>query len=62
LKFDVALENAVITRVLEKQENVNDAARAEEAKRPELLDGWLDGVTTRTGEPAKAAVVKAIGL
>lgn len=62
LKFDVALENAVITRVLENQENVNDAARAELAKRPELLDGWLAGVTTRTGEPAKAAVVKAIGL
>ena len=62
LKFDVALENAVITRVLENQENVNDAARAELAKRPELLDGWLNGVTTRTGEPAKAAVVKAIGL
>lgn len=62
LKFDVALENAVITRVLDKQENVNDAARAELAKRPELLDGWLAGVTTRSGEPAKAAVVKALGL
>lgn len=62
LKFDVALENAVITRVLDKQENVNDAARAELAKRPELLKGWLEGVTTRTGEPAQPAVEKALGL
>lgn len=62
LKFDVALENAVITRVLDKQENVNDAARAELAKRPELLKGWLEGVTTRTGEPAQPVVEKALGL
>lgn len=62
LKFDVALENAVITRVLDKQENVNDAARAELAKRPELFKGWLDGVTTRSGEPAQPAVEKALGL
>lgn len=62
LKFDVALENAVITRVLDKQENVNDAARAELTKRPELLKGWLEGVTTRTGEPAQPAVAKALGL
>lgn len=62
LKFDVALENAVITRVLDKQENVNDAARAELAKRPELLKGWLEGVTTRTGELAQPVVEKALGL
>lgn len=62
LKFDVALENAVITRVLDKQENVNDAARAELVKHPELLKSWLAGVTTRGGEPAQPAVEKALGL
>nr|WP_318382654.1 choline ABC transporter substrate-binding protein [uncultured Enterobacter sp.] len=62
LKFDVALENAVITRVLEQQQTPHDAARAELAKRPELLDAWLAGVTTRSGEPAKPAVRKALGL
>lgn len=62
LKFDVALENAVITRVLDDKQDVNDAARVELAKRPELLNGWLNGVTTRTGEPAEPAVKKALGI
>ena len=62
LKFDVALENAVITRVLDDKQSAQDAARAELAKRPELLDAWLDGVTTRSGEPAKPAVLKALSL
>lgn len=62
LKFDVALENAVIARVLDDKQDVNDAARAELAKRPELLNGWLNGVTTRNGEPAEPAVKKALGI
>lgn len=62
LKFDVPLENAVITRVLEDKQSAQEAARAELAKRPELLDSWLAGVTTRSGEPAKPAVLKALGL
>jgi len=62
LKFDVALENAVITRVLDKQEDVNAAAKAELAQRPELLKTWLAGVTTREGQPAQPAVEKALGL
>lgn len=62
LKFDVPLENAVITRVLDKQEDVQSAAKAELAKRPELLKGWLAGVTTREGQPAQPAVKKALGL
>lgn len=62
LKFDVALENAVIARVLDKQEDVQAAAKAELAKRPELLKTWLAGVTTRDGQPAQPAVEKALGL
>ncbi|MEI7189830.1 glycine betaine ABC transporter substrate-binding protein [Dickeya dianthicola] len=62
LTFDVALENAVIARVLEQQQTAQDAARDELKKRPELLDSWLEGVTTRTGEPAKPAVINALGL
>lgn len=62
LKFDVALENAVITRVLDRQQPLRDAARDELKKRPELLDSWLEGVTTRSGKPAKTAVIKALGL
>lgn len=62
LKFDVAIENAVIGRVLDKQETAQAAAKAELAKRPELLKSWLNGVTTRDGQPGQAAVEKALGL
>lgn len=62
LKFDVALENAIITRVLDNKQSPEEAARAEVAKRPELLNGWLNGVTTRSGDPAESAVKKALGI
>lgn len=62
LKFDVPLENAIITRVLDDKQTPGDAARAELAKRPELLTGWLNGVTTRDGQPAESAVKKALGI
>jgi glycine betaine/proline transport system substrate-binding protein len=62
LKFDVPLENAVITRVLDNRENAQDAARAELRKRPQLLSQWLNQVTTRDGQPGEAAVKKALGL
>ncbi|MBF7956825.1 choline ABC transporter substrate-binding protein [Rahnella victoriana] len=62
LKFDVPLENAIITRVLDDKQTPQDAARAELAKRPELLTGWLKDVTTRDGQPAESAVKKALGL
>lgn len=62
LKFDVPLENAIITRVLDDKQTPEAAARAELAKRPELLNGWLNGVTTRSGQPAQDAVKKALGI
>ncbi|MDR3433989.1 MAG: choline ABC transporter substrate-binding protein [Rouxiella aceris] len=62
LKFDVPLENAIITRVLDDKQTAEAAARAELAKRPELLNGWLNGVTTRSGQPAQDAVKKALGI
>ena len=58
----MAIENAMITSVMDKQEDVQAAAKAELAKRPELLKRWLDGVTTRDGQPAQPAVEKALGL
>ncbi|PLR52614.1 choline ABC transporter substrate-binding protein [Chimaeribacter arupi] len=62
LTFDVPLENAIITRVLDDKQSPADAARAELAKRPALLTGWLNGVTTREGQPAEPAVKKALGI
>jgi glycine betaine/proline transport system substrate-binding protein len=62
LKFNVPLENAIITRVLDDKQSPEDAARAELAKHPELLTGWLNGVTTRDGQPAESTVKKALGI
>ncbi|TCV94287.1 choline ABC transporter substrate-binding protein [Biostraticola tofi] len=62
LKFDVPLENAIITRVLDAKQSPEQAARAALAKRPELLSGWLSGITTRNGEPAEGVVRKALGI
>ncbi len=47
LTFDVGLENAVIARMLDQQQTAQEAAREELKRRPQLLDSWLDGVTTR---------------
>ncbi|MGP3592212.1 choline ABC transporter substrate-binding protein [Vagococcus sp. WN89Y] len=62
LKFDVGTENAVISRVLDNKEAVQEAAKAELIKRPDLLKTWLAGVTTRDGKPGLAAVEQALGL
>lgn len=62
LTFNVGLENAVIARMLDQQQTAQQAAREELKRRPELLDSWLDGVTTRGGEPAKPAVIRYLGL
>ncbi len=45
----------MIGRVLDKQETAQAAAKAELAKRPELLKSWLEGVTTRDGQPGQPA-------
>ncbi|MEI7220826.1 choline ABC transporter substrate-binding protein [Pectobacterium carotovorum] len=62
LTFDVALENAIITRILDDKQTAEDAARAELAKHPERLSSWLNGVTNREGQPAEAIVKKALGI
>ncbi len=62
LKFDVPLENAIITRVLDDKQSPQEAARVELAKRPERLSGWLNGVTSRDGKPAESTVKKALGI
>lgn len=62
LKFDVALENDIITQVLDQKQSPEQAARRALSQRAELLPGWLAGVTTRDGQPAEPAVRKALGM
>lgn len=60
LKFDVALENNIIKRILDDKQTASEAARAELKAHPEYLASWLAGVTTFAGQPAQAAVTAAI--
>lgn len=62
LTFDVNLENAIITRVLDNKQSPTEAAKAELIKRPALLNDWLAGVTDRKGQPALGVVKQALGI
>ena len=56
LKFTLAMENEMMGHILDGNLPPADAAREWLAQNPQVLDNWLDGVTTRTGEPGLAAV------
>ena len=56
LKFTQEMENSIMDRVLSKQAS-NDAAIKDWLQaNPQVLDAWLDGVTTRDGGDGLAAV------
>lgn len=56
LSFTLDMENAIMAQVVDKKVSFDAAAKAWVKAHPELLDGWLSGVTTREGADAKAAV------
>ncbi|MCF3936119.1 choline ABC transporter substrate-binding protein [Acuticoccus sp. M5D2P5] len=56
LVFSLDLENEIMGAILDDGEDPEDAAEAYLKAHPELLEGWLEGVTTRDGEPGLAAV------
>jgi glycine betaine/proline transport system substrate-binding protein len=60
LEFSLDLENEIMGAILNEGEDPQDAARAWMAANPQVLDAWLDGVTTRNGEPGLAAVSGAL--
>ncbi|AXC48836.1 choline ABC transporter substrate-binding protein [Paracoccus suum] len=62
LAFTVEAEDKMMAYVLD--DGLEPAAAAERwlKENPAALDGWLDGVTTFTGEPALPAAKKALGL
>ena len=47
--------------ILDDGEDPEDAAQAWLKANPEVLDGWLEGVTTLDGGDAVAAVRQALG-
>lgn len=56
LKFTQDMENTIMDEVLNRKVNNTTAIKNWIKANPEVLDGWLDGVTTRDGGDAMAAV------
>lgn len=56
-KFDVSSESKMMTEILDQHEAPAQVAREFLSSHPDLLKGWLDGVTTLDGKAADAAQV-----
>lgn len=56
LNFTQDMENSIMDQVLSKQASNAEAVKAWLKANPAVLDGWLQGVTTRDGGDALAAV------
>jgi glycine betaine/proline transport system substrate-binding protein len=62
LTFTVDLESEMMGKILDDGMSPGDAAKEWLAQNPDVLDPWLDGVTTLDGEPGLPAVKAALGL
>ena len=62
LKFSLAMENEIMGAILNDGAKPRDAATAWMKANPDAVMAWLDGVTTKDGGDAQAAVKEALGL
>ncbi len=62
LTFSLAMENEIMGAILNDGEDPNKAAKEWLAAHPDVLPVWLDGVTTKDGGDAMAAVKAALGM
>jgi glycine betaine/proline transport system substrate-binding protein len=62
LVFSLDMESEIMGAILDDGEDPGDAAAAWLKANPEAIEPWLEGVTTRDGGDAVAAVRAAIGL
>jgi glycine betaine/proline transport system substrate-binding protein len=62
LEFTLAMENEIMGAILDDGADPAEAATAWLSENPEILSGWLDGVTTIDGGDATEAVNAALGL
>ncbi|MFZ7092359.1 choline ABC transporter substrate-binding protein [Primorskyibacter sp. 2E233] len=60
LEFSLAMENEIMGAILDDGEDPQDAAKTWLKANTGVLDGWLEGVTTKDGGDAKAAVMGAL--
>ena len=61
LEFNLDMEAKVMQPIMDKAVP-NEAAKTWLKANPQVLDKWLDGVTTKDGKPGLAAVKKSLGL
>ncbi|SCW81167.1 choline ABC transporter substrate-binding protein [Ancylobacter rudongensis] len=62
LVFDVAMEDRLMSDILDKGMQPEAAVTAWMKQNPAAVDGWLAGVTTLDGKPGAAAVKAGLGL
>lgn len=62
LKFTLEMENKIMGKILDDGEDADDATKEWLKNNPDTLEAWLDGVTTKDGEPGLPAVKKSLGL
>jgi len=60
LEFSLAMENQIMGAILNDGEEARDAAEAWLQENPDAWQNWLDGVTTKDGGDAVAAVEAAL--
>ena len=60
LVFSLEMENQIMASILDDGMDPEDAATAWLSENTGVLDGWLDGVTTKDGGDAKEAVMGAL--
>jgi glycine betaine/proline transport system substrate-binding protein len=62
LKFTLEMENQIMGAILDEGQAPEEAASAWLKEHPEVLEGWLEGVTTFEGEPGLPAVQEHLGI
>ena len=62
LRFSLPMENEIMGAILNDGEEAEDAATEWLKKNPDVVTPWLQGVTTRDGGDATAAVKSELGL
>jgi glycine betaine/proline transport system substrate-binding protein len=62
MKFTLAMENEIMGKILDNGEEADKATAAWLKAHPEVLEPWLQGVTTKDGKPGLAAVKAKLGI
>lgn len=62
LNFSLEMENEVMSLILDEGQKPEMAAKQWLKQNPGVLDAWLEGVTTQSGDNGLAAVKSSLGL